>query len=150
MPPFLVHDGNNPKRGSEVNETLQKYLRQAWENAQENLTSEQSEQVKTLFMKHKDVFPKNKTDLGRVDIVKHKINTGNMALSKKELVREEISKMLKQGIIEPSWSLPSSPVVLVQKKDGSTRLCVDYRNLNNLTLKDSYSLQRIDESLDAV
>ena len=65
-------------------------------------------------MKHKDVFAKNKTDLGRTDIVKHKINTGTAApvkqhprrlpLSEKEIVREEISKMLKQGIIEPSQS----------------------------------------------
>ena len=148
------------ERGSEVNENLPEYLRPAWENAQENLTSDQSEQVKTLLMKHKDVFAKNKTDLGRTDIVKHKINTGTAApvkqhprrlpLSKKELVREEISKMLKQGIIEPSQSPWSSPVVLVQKKDGSTRFCVDYRKLNNLTLKDSYPLPRIDESLDAL
>ena len=148
------------ERGSEVNATLPEYLRPAWENAQENLTSEQSEQVKTLLMKHKDVFAKNKTDLGRTDIVKHKINTGTAApvkqhprrlpLSKRELVREEISKMLKQGIIEPSQSPWSSPVVLVQKKDGSTRFCVDYRKLNNLTLKDSYPLPRIDESLDAL
>ena len=148
------------ERGSEVNENLPEYLRLAWENAQENLTSDQSEQVKTLLMKHKDVFAKNKTDLGRTDIVKHKINTGTAApvkqhprrlpLSKKELVREEISKMLKQGIIEPSQSRWSLPVVLVQKKDGSTRFCVDYRKLNNLTLKDSYPLPRIDESLDAL
>ena len=111
-------------------------------------------------MKHKDVFAKNKTDLGRTDIVKHKINTGTAApvkqnprrlpLSKRELVREDISKMLEQGIVQPSQSPWSSPVVLVQKKDGSTRFCVDYRKLNNLTLKDSYPLPWIDESLDAL
>ena len=141
------------ERGSEVNETLPEYLRPAWENAQENLTSKKSEQVKTLLIKHNDVFAKNKTDLGQSDIVKHKIKTGNAApvkqhtrrlpLSKKELARKEISKMLKQEII-------ASPVVLVQKKDGSTRFCVDYRKLNNFTLKDSYPLPRLDESLDAL
>ena len=150
----------NRERESEGSETLPEYLKPAWENAQENLTSEQAVQVKTLLMKHKDVFAKNKTDLGRTDIVKHKINTGTAApvkqnprrlpLSKRELVREEISKMLEQGIVQPSQSPWSSPVVLVQKKDGSTRFCVDYRKLNNLTLKDSYPLPRIDESLDAL
>lgn len=59
--------------------------------------------------------------------------------------------MLQQGIIEPSQSTWSSPIVLVQKKDGSTRFCLDYRKLNNLNnLKDSYPLPRIDESLDTL
>ena len=65
-----------------------------------------------LLMKHKRVFAKNKTDLGRTDVVKRKINTGTAApvkqnprhlpFSKRELVREEISKMLEQGIVPPS------------------------------------------------
>ena len=149
----------NRERESEGSETLPKYLKPAWENAQ-NLTSEQAVQVETLLVKHKDVFAKKKTDLGPTDVVKHKINTGTAApvkqnlrrlpLSKRELVKEEISKMLEQGIVQPSQSLWSSPVVLVQKKDGSTRFCVDYKKLNNLTLKDSYPLPRIDESLDAL
>ena len=58
--------------------------------------------------------------------------------------------MLNAGIIEPSSSAWSSPIVFVTKKDGSIRYCIDYRKLNEVSRKDSYPLPRIDDSLDAL
>ena len=58
--------------------------------------------------------------------------------------------MLVKGVIEPSSSPSSAPVILVKKKDGSIRFCVDYRKLNNVTVKDSYPLPKIEDCLDAL
>ncbi|KAK3749114.1 hypothetical protein QZH41_019410 [Actinostola sp. cb2023] len=65
-------------------------------------------------------------------------------------VEKNLDSMIKNGVVEPSTSPWSSPIVLVKKKDGSTRFCVDYRKLNDVTRKDAYPLPRIDATLDAM
>ena len=58
--------------------------------------------------------------------------------------------MEQQGVIQPSSSPWASPVVLVPKKNGTHRFCIDYRRLNSITKKDVYPLPRIDDILDTL
>eukprot|EP00731_Ephydatia_muelleri_P021055 Em0013g782a len=95
---------------------------------------------------------------GRTQFAEHCIETGSarpvrlpayrIPHAYRETVRQEIEEMLEEGIIEHSNSEWSSPIVLVGKKDGSLRLCVDYRRLNSLSEADAYPMPRIDEMLD--
>ena len=66
------------------------------------------------------------------------------------MVDKEVEKLLSEGIIYTSTSAWSSPTVLVKKKDGTPRLCVDYRRINGITAKDAYPLPRIDDILDSL
>ena len=69
---------------------------------------------------------------------------------KREILRKEVASLLAQGLIEPSKSPYASPCLLVPKPDGSQRLVVDFRKLNNVTKGDAYPLPRIDDLLDFV
>ena len=65
-------------------------------------------------------------------------------------VRNHIDQLLSSGIIRKSKSPWASNVVLVRKKNGSLRMCVDYRSLNNRTVKDAYALPRTEEKFDVL
>ena len=70
--------------------------------------------------------------------------------AQRRAVLEELTEMETHGLIEPSTSEWSAPIVVVEKKDGTLRLCVDYRRLNTVTRTDAYPLPRIHELLDRI
>jgi len=69
---------------------------------------------------------------------------------KRQIIADQINKMLKLKVIEPSHSAWASPVVILPKKNGKARFCVDYRRLNNITKKDAYPLPRMEDCLDSL
>jgi hypothetical protein len=121
-------------------------------------TADQTSQLHNFLVDNVDIFSQGTHDLGRTSIVKHQIfmdgsppirqRPYRTAPTQRENITGHIQSMLEDDIIEPSASPWASPVVLVKKKDGSTRFCVDYRKLNAVTKKDSYPLPHIQESLD--
>ena len=100
------------------------------------------------------------TDIGKTDLLKHKIKLTDETPFKEpyrrippgmyEGVRQHVKEMLDVGSIQPSHSPFSSNIVLVRKKDGQLRFCIDHRKLNSRTVKDAYNLPRIDDTIDRV
>lgn len=92
--------------------------------------------------------------------VEHTIDTGDSApihsrpyrvsSTERNIIHTHVSDMLQRGVVKPSSSPWSSPVVLVKKKDGTWRFCIDFRKLNKITKKDVYPLPRIDDLLDCL
>lgn len=117
-------------------------------------------EVEDILCSYKDIFSVDDNDLGQTHLAHHGIDTGDsrpvkqpprrvpMALAHEEV--EAIQQLLQQGVIRESNSPWASPIVLVRKKSGKIRPCVDYRRVNSLTKKDAYPIPRTQECLDAM
>jgi len=122
------------------------------------LTKHEKMRVCSLVNSYSDIFAFRKGDRGATNVITHKIQVDNampikqraykQAYNERNETRRITNELLDEGIIQHSFSPWSSPVVLVTKKDGSTRFCIDYRQLNQVTKKDNYPLPRIDDALD--
>ena len=116
----------------------------------------------SLLKEYHDIFLLEKHDLGHTNATKHKIvlkdpdtppfkeHFCRIPPPQLDEVREHLKLMLDAGIIQPSNSPWCNAVVLVRKKDGSLRFCIDFRKLNSLTVKDSHPLPRICETLESL
>lgn len=125
-----------------------------------NLSPSQVQSLKSLLKKYSEVFSKHSEDRGRTGIIKHHIRTGDATPIKQRAYRvtpeqraeiqTQVENLLKADVIEESYSPWAAPVVLVRKKNGTWRFCLDYRKLNVVTIKDSHPLPRVDDALDAL
>ena len=105
-----------------------------------------------------DIFAYQFGDLGCCNVYEHIIQTDaskpifmypyRKSMTERKAIKEEVQKMLEADIIRPSKSPWSFPVVMIPKKDGSKRFCVDYRKLNAITQQDCFPMPRIDDILD--
>ena len=111
------------------------------------LDNEQTAKVLSLLREHKEAFSSSNQDFGYTDTIKHCIDTGGAHPIRQ---RHRPLPPSQYNAVRESTSPWASPVVVVQKKDGNIRLCIDYRQLNQLTHRDSFPLPRIEESLQAL
>ena len=126
----------------------------------DNLPADVRDVCVELLHKWKDVFSRSDDDIGHTTAVRHRIDLYDdipfkqrprrIPPSMLEEVKSHLRQLLSAGVIRKSKSPWSSNVVLVRKKDGSLRTCIDFRQLNSKTIKDSYALPRIDEILECM
>ena len=124
------------------------------------MSSTQQKKMQKLLTNNKDLFARNLKELGQTnegeyaiiteDVYPIKKNAYRTSPKENEFIRSEIDEMLKQDLIKPSTSPWSFPVVVIKKKNGKFRLCVNYKALNDVTKKDNYPLPRVDDIFDSL
>ena len=123
-------------------------------------TAEQQQSAKNLLVESANVFYKNDLGIGKCNILKHGIKITDpqpfkeryqrIPLHLYEEVTNYLQEMVEVGAIRRSFSPWASTVVLVRKKYGGLRFCIDLHKLNYRTIKDGYSLPRIEDTFDCL
>jgi hypothetical protein len=152
-----IYGNQNDPNGMELEEALESMIKRNTSHLNEN----QLVIVRKLVCKYKSLFSWNNTDIGKAVGIKHTIDTGNspplsqpmrrIPIHQQEEVDTQVKQMLEMGVIEPSMSPWNCPVVLVEKRDGSKRFCIDFRRINAVTAPGHTGyIQRIDVQLDSL
>ena len=123
-----------------------------------DLSKEEREEAKAILERYKELFqepkglPPSREIEHQIDLVDGEplpnLSLYRHSLVETEEIKKQVEDLLGQGVIQPSSSPCGSPVVMVPKKDGGWRMCIDYRALNKITVKNRYPLPRIEDLLD--
>ena len=129
-------------------------------NLDSSLTQDDINKLQNILCEYQDVFASSEYDVGDFDGVYHTITTTNPLPITQPLRRtplqfldeekELIDNLIENNIIEASSSAFSSPTILLRKKDGGVRFVLDYRLLNNRTVRDSYPLPLLKDCIDSL
>lgn len=121
-------------------------------------TDSHRDELAALLAKYRQCFAYNIKKLGKVknhDMVIDLIETKPVycrpyraSQSNRQMIHDMVEELLENGIIRESHSAYASPASLVNKKNGEKRLCIDYRALNKITVKDKYPMPRIEDLID--
>ncbi|XP_031749277.1 uncharacterized protein LOC116407661 [Xenopus tropicalis] len=124
------------------------------------VSEEWKQRLSNGLLERRQVFSTDEMDVGRAKSTQHTIRLSDSTPFRerprrvppkdREDLQRTLQEMKRRGIIADSRSPYASPIVIVRKKDGSIRLCVDYRTLNRRTVPDQYTLPRIEETLEAL
>ena len=124
-------------------------------NIGDHVTGDQKTELDALLHKYDYLFINDNTHLSRTNVIQATLNTGDSLpikqrpyknpLALQAQVDEQIDDMLNAGIVSPSCSPWCAPIVVVPKRDGTQRICIDYRRLNQSLVKDSFPLPRIED-----
>jgi hypothetical protein len=154
--PFMKD--SDPSKRSET--PIPDHLKALYERSVKGLAQDQKFTLRSLLVEFGDVFSKHDLDLGCLTDVTHKIDTKNAPPVKHRMRRtilgfqdaeqEYLKKLLASGAIQPSTSEWASAPVLVRRRDGSVRWCVDLRALSDRTVKDCFPLPIIEDCLDSL
>lgn len=153
-------DNSTENLPEKFEEKLPEHLKEMYRRSSKGRKPEEKAKIIDLLLRYEETFSKDEFDIGFTDLAEHSIDTADAAPVKlpprrvpAAFVHEEkkvIDELLTKGVIRESCSPWAAPIVLVRKKSGQVRPCVDYRRLNNLTRKDAYPLPKTQECLDTL
>ena len=166
-PEEVVNDGDEETEDTEVEsdpemEESESEDEPDWLNLIDlsHLSALRQKKVRAMLLEMKDAFAKDKYDIGSIDELKMKIDLKDdepvrrsyVSIPKPlyKQVRDHVEDMLARGWVRQSHSSYSSPIVCARNKDGTLRMCIDYRRLNNKTVPDSQPIPKVQDILNSL